>query len=149
MTPPTQPPGDYRVHYQLSDAHREQLFEFYFDQWWCRQRTREQVERALAASYVAVVCDREDRLVGFARMLSDGAVFAWLGDVMVRPELRGTGLGDAVMEAALAHPELSEVAKWDLSCLPEMDPFYARWDFADPAPSHNLRLTRPASAPTG
>lgn len=128
-----------QVLHTLSDTHREQLFAFYFDQWWCTQRDRATVERALATSRVVVLCDDEGALAGFARIVSDGALYAWIGDVMVRPDLRGSGVGATLVDAVLAHPELGDVVTWELDCVPDMDDFYARWGFTDPAPSHMLR----------
>ncbi|MCA0438052.1 MAG: GNAT family N-acetyltransferase [Actinobacteria bacterium] len=137
----TAPP---RVRYELSEVHREQLFAYYFEQWWCVQRDRAVVERALQASRPVVLCDDDGTLVGFARVVSDAALYAWVGDVMVHPDRRGSGLGAALVDAVLAHPELQDVVTWELTCVPDMDGFYQRWGFRDPAPSHMLRRRRGA-----
>lgn len=47
-----------------------------------------------------------DRLVGFARAVSDLATYAYLTDVVVAPEVRGEGIGDWLMRCVLAHPDL-------------------------------------------
>ena len=56
-----------------------------------------------------------DRSVGFARLLTDYALRAHLADVFIRPEARGLGLGKALVETILAHPELRTVTHWTLS----------------------------------
>lgn len=128
-----------KVEYELSPARREQVYRFYFDEWWTKKRRPEQVDAALDASYVCVVVDDHDEAVGFARAISDGVFFAWVADVIVRPDQRGTGAGAAAMDGILAHPDLTSVVKWDLICLPELDGFYARWGFGDTAPLHTIR----------
>jgi GNAT superfamily N-acetyltransferase len=44
--------------------------------------------------------------VGFARVITDGATHAWICDVMVHPEFRGKGIGQAMMKACLDHDEV-------------------------------------------
>lgn len=116
-----------KVEYELSPARREQVYRFYFDEWWTKARTPAEADEALANSYVCVVVNDADEAVGFARAISDGVFFAWVADVIARPDQRGTGVGAAIMDGITAHPELQRVKKWDLSCRPEMDEFYARW----------------------
>ena len=49
---------------------------------------------------------RAGEQVGFARVVTDRAAFAWLADVFVLPAHRGHGLGKWLVETVLAHPEL-------------------------------------------
>ncbi len=46
------------------------------------------------------------QLVGFARVVTDYATFAWLADVFVLEEHRGQGVGKALVQAVLDHPDL-------------------------------------------
>ncbi len=52
--------------------------------------------------------------IGFARVVSDRATIAYLGDVFVLPEFRGRALGKWLMECVLAHPELQGLRRWIL-----------------------------------
>jgi GNAT superfamily N-acetyltransferase len=56
----------------------------------------------------------DDRQVGFARVISDRATIAYVGDVFVLPEYRGRGLGKWLMQCVLAHPELQHLRRWIL-----------------------------------
>jgi len=68
------------------------------DAYWAIGRPRELVERAIAGSLNFGAYD-EDVLVGYARVVTDHATFAWLCDVYVDPGARGSGVGVALMEA--------------------------------------------------
>ena len=73
--------------------------------YWAEGRSRSVVERSIRHSLCFGVY-HADRQVGFARVVSDRAVFAYLMDVFVIPEFRGQGISKALMRAVLGHPEL-------------------------------------------
>ena len=50
--------------------------------------------------------DNTDKLVGFARVLTDYAVFAYLMDVFILEDFRKQGLGKQLMSAIMQHPDL-------------------------------------------
>jgi len=52
--------------------------------------------------------------VGFARIISDYATFAYLGDVFVLPGFQGQGLARWLMECITAHPDLQGLRRWSL-----------------------------------
>jgi GNAT superfamily N-acetyltransferase len=58
---------------------------------------------------------RGEQQVGFARVVSDKATFAWIGDVFVLDEFRGHGLGKWLMETIVTHPELQGLRRWMLA----------------------------------
>jgi len=68
------------------------------DAYWAIGRPRDVVERAVAGSLNFGAYD-DGRLVGYARVVTDSATFAWLCDVYVDPAARGAGVGVALMEA--------------------------------------------------
>ncbi|HET9168937.1 MAG TPA: GNAT family N-acetyltransferase [Actinospica sp.] len=63
------------------------------DAFWALGRSRETVERSVAASLNFGVYDEAGRQCGFARVVTDLATFAWLCDVYVDREHRGLGIG--------------------------------------------------------
>jgi GNAT superfamily N-acetyltransferase len=77
------------------------------DAYWAHGRSREQVERSIANSALCVGLYAGDpargaaRQVGFARLVSDLATYAWLCDVFVLPETRGRGLGKWMIESVV------------------------------------------------
>ena len=56
-----------------------------------------------------------DDQVGFARVVTDYATFAWVADVFVVDAHRGRGLGKWLMETVVSHPELASLRRWLLA----------------------------------
>jgi GNAT superfamily N-acetyltransferase len=75
------------------------------ESYWARGVDRATVERSLRNSLVFGVYRGEEQ-VGFARVVTDRATFAWLADVFVLPEHRGQGLSKRLMRAVAGHPDL-------------------------------------------
>ena len=69
--------------------------------YWAKGRSRETVERLIREASRVVGLYEGERLIGFARTVSDGASFAYLADVYVLPELRGRGLGIELVREAV------------------------------------------------
>jgi GNAT superfamily N-acetyltransferase len=70
------------------------------DAYWAKDRPREQHERAVASSLNYGVYDTASgEQVAYARVVTDGALFAWLCDVYVAPSARGKGIGTAFVGA--------------------------------------------------
>jgi GNAT superfamily N-acetyltransferase len=82
--------------------------------------------------------------VGFARVVTDRATFAYLGDVFVLPAHRGRGLGVWLVSTVLAHPDLQGLRRWHLATR-DAHGLYARFGFTacDPAVSMD-RVARSA-----
>ncbi len=57
---------------------------------------------------------QDDRQVGFARVITDYATFAYLADVFVLEPFRGQGLSKWLMQVIIAHPELQGLRRWML-----------------------------------
>lgn len=118
---------------RLEPAHLAQLVELFSHQWWTEHRTLERTQAALASSSLVLgAVDRgSDRLIGFTRVLSDGAFVALVLDVMVAAAWRGRGIGALLIDAVVSHPSLGPVESVELVCQPDLVPFYERWGFTD------------------
>lgn len=57
---------------------------------------------------------QDDSQVGFARVISDYATIAYLGDVFILPEHRGRGLSKRLIATIMAHPDLQGLRRWML-----------------------------------
>jgi len=82
--------------------------------YWALGRTRETVERSIENSLPFGVYEGAAQ-VGFARVITDYATFAYLADVFVLPEFRGRGLSVWLMEVISGHPQLQGFRRWVLA----------------------------------
>jgi GNAT superfamily N-acetyltransferase len=81
--------------------------------------------------------------VGFARVITDRATFAYLADVYVLEEHRGKGLSKRLMDAVVAHPELQGLRRM-LLATKDAHTLYARYGFkALAAPERMMEVHRP------
>lgn len=78
---------------------------------WARGIPRDTVERAIAHS-LCFGLYRDGAQIGFARVVTDEATFAYMADVFVVAEQRKSGLGQFLVEAILAHPPLQGLRRW-------------------------------------
>ena len=82
--------------------------------YWGQGRALEVVQRALDNSLnFGIYLD--NKLIGFGRVVTDYATFAWIADVFVVTEFRGRGLSKWLMEVMLAHPRLQGFRRWVLA----------------------------------
>ena len=81
--------------------------------YWSKNIPREVVERAVTHSLCFGAFDG-DAQVGFARVITDYATFAYLADVFVLESHRGRGIGKQLMNAIANHPELQGLRRWHL-----------------------------------
>jgi GNAT superfamily N-acetyltransferase len=82
--------------------------------YWAQGRSLETVRRAVEHS-LPFGLYLEERLIGFARVVTDYATFAWLADVYVLEEFRGEGLGKFLVETVVNYPDFQTLRRWLLA----------------------------------
>ncbi len=80
---------------------------------WGGELTLETLRRGAGQSISFAVLEAE-RLIGFARAITDMATFAYLSDVVIVDGLRGRGIGGWLVECVLAHPDLQGLRRISL-----------------------------------
>jgi GNAT superfamily N-acetyltransferase len=107
--------GEFTISTDKTRLQFDVIYRFLVDEsYWSKGRTREQMENAIGHSLCFGIY-HGDRQVGFARVVSDFATFAYLGDVFVLEEFRGHGLSKWLMEVIVEHPELQGLRRWLLA----------------------------------
>jgi GNAT superfamily N-acetyltransferase len=81
--------------------------------YWAQNIPRVVVERSIANSLCFGLFQNKEQ-VGFARVVTDKATFAYLADVFILEDYRGKGLARWLMETIQAHPELQGLRRWML-----------------------------------
>ncbi|MCU0861095.1 MAG: GNAT family N-acetyltransferase [Methanomassiliicoccales archaeon] len=124
---------------QVGDLMR--LFE---DTYWASERSRDDVERMLSSSsfLFGVVDSGTDRLLAFARVLTDGVFRAVIFDVVVDPGRRGEGLARMLFDAIISHPILGEVEYLVLYCKEDVVGLYERFGFTEDCQGMRLMLRK-------
>jgi GNAT superfamily N-acetyltransferase len=99
------------------------------ESYWGRGRPLEVVRRAVEHSLPFGIY-RGAELVGFARVVTDYATFAWVADVFVVAAHRGRGLSKWLLEVMLAHPDLQGFRRW-LLATKDAHGLYRQFGFQD------------------
>jgi GNAT superfamily N-acetyltransferase len=112
--------------------------------YWAAKRPRDVTVRAFGHSLCLGVYAPDGAQAGFGRAVTDYALRAHLADFYIDPSSRGRGLGKALVETVLAHPELVTVGVWTLTTS-DAQALYSRYDFrASPSDPNGMTLRRNA-----
>lgn len=121
--------NDYRISFDKAELDLDLIHAFLSGSYWAKGIPRHIVETSIRNSFCAAVFAKDeagqDEQVGFARLITDFATFAYLADVFVLPAHRGKGVAMQMLEAVQAHPELTGLRRW-LLFTRDMQPLYAR-----------------------
>ena len=129
---------------QPSDADLDVIHRVLKETYWSPGIPRDVVARACAHSLCAIARDDGGKLIGFARLVTDKATFAWLCDVIVLPGKQGRGLGRALVQTFLDHPELQGLRRWLLGTK-DAHGVYAPLGFTPlDAPERLMQIRNPA-----
>ncbi len=118
---------------RLSDQQIVQLHTLCQNEWWTSARTLPDAKRMLGNTNIMLgLCeDHSEKLIAFARVLTEKVYKAFILDVIVDPDYRTKGLGKEIMQMILRYSKLIKVKHFELYCLPELIPFYKKWGFTD------------------
>lgn len=91
------------------------VYDFLSNQsYWAKGRTMETIQRSIDNSLCfGVYVDGQQ--VGFARVVTDYSVFAWIMDVFIDPKFRGLGLGKKLIHTIKTHADLQTLYRWGLT----------------------------------
>ena len=110
--------------------------------YWSSNIPRTVVEKAIQHS-LCFGLYADDRQIGFARVISDHATFAYLADVFVLEECRGRGLAIWLIECIRAHPDLRGLRRWLLATR-DAHALYRRFGFRElAAPERSMEIHDP------
>jgi GNAT superfamily N-acetyltransferase len=123
---------------QHSVIHRFLSTEAY----WCKNIPLSVVEKAIENS-ICIGLYLDGNQIGFARVISDEATFAYLADVFILPEYRGKGLSKAMMTFIMSWDWIGGIRRFTLATR-DAHGLYAGFGFTSPAkPENNMEISKP------
>ncbi|WP_416148619.1 GNAT family N-acetyltransferase [Salipaludibacillus sp. HK11] len=97
--------GNFMVSDDISLIDLDTVFYLLSNTYWAADRKKEIIEKSMKNSISFGLYDNQKQ-IGFARVVTDKAVFSWLLDVVINENYRRNGLGYWLMECILQHPEI-------------------------------------------
>jgi GNAT superfamily N-acetyltransferase len=111
--------------------------------YWAKGIPREVVARSIERALCFGIYAESGAQVGFARVISDFATIAYIGDVFVLESHRGRGLGKWLMQCITQHPSLQNLRRWILTTR-DAHGLYAQFGFTPvKAPERFMELHQP------
>jgi len=124
--------GEYTISTEARRLDLDVIHGFLVRSYWAEGRSRERVARAIEHSLPFGLYHGSEQ-VGFARVVTDWIVIAFLADVFVLEPHRGRGLGKWLVETVVGVPELQRVRRWLLGTR-DAHALYRRVGFGEPRP---------------
>lgn len=114
------------------------ILSLYAAHGWTHANHPERLRTAIECSSFAVVATQDERVVGFARAMSDEAFAVYIADILVSPDMQRQGIGRRLAEAILDHYPLETFHHQVLIAEKGAEGFYRRLGLA---PVTNFGLT--------
>jgi len=138
----------FRITTDVEEMDLDAVHAYLTRSYWAEGISKNLVARSIEGSLCFGLLDGS-RQIGFARVVSDGATFAWLCDVYVLEEHQGRGLGTWMMRELMMHPDLQGLRRWGLVTR-DAHGLYEKVGFAAPAnPAGLMEIARPGMYLTG
>lgn len=107
----------YRISTDPSEMDAERIHRYLSESsYWAKNIPLDVVQRSIRHSFCFGVF-QESEQVGFARLITDRATFAYLADVFILPEHRGKRLSKWLVATIHSHPDLQGLRRWLLGTL--------------------------------
>jgi GNAT superfamily N-acetyltransferase len=136
----------HRNHFCISTDHAKlnppTIHGFLKQSYWAENIPASIVEKAIKNSLCFGLYKGEEQ-IGFARVITDYATFAYLADVFIRDSYRGQGLSKWLMECIMQYPELQGLRRW-LLATKDAHGLYTQYGFTSlKAPDIFMEIHRP------
>jgi GNAT superfamily N-acetyltransferase len=134
--------GRYEISTEPARVDLDAVHAYLTRSYWAEDISKETLAKAVAGSLCFSLFDRGAQ-VGFARVVTDRATFAYLCDVYVLEEHRGQGLGKWLVEALMSYPDLQGLRRFVL-VTKDAQRLYEQFSFETPEHSgHYMEIFRP------
>ena len=132
----------FRITTDVASMDLDAIHAYLTRSYWSEGISKELVARAMAGSLCFGLLDA-GRQIGFARVITDRATYAYLCDVYILEEYQGRGLGTRMMREVMSHPELQGLRRFGLVTR-DAHGLYEKLGFAPLAdPVGHMEIARP------
>lgn len=122
--------GEYRISTNADEMDVNVIHQYLSNRsYWAIGRSMDAVRRSIRHSLAFGIYKGKEQ-VGFGRVITDYATFAYIADVFVLETYRGQGLSKWLMEVIISHPELQGFRRWVLATK-DAHELYRKFGFAE------------------
>jgi N-acetylglutamate synthase-like GNAT family acetyltransferase len=104
------------------------IYNFIGNSYWAKGIPKSVMQKAIDNSMCFGVYSAQNEQIGFARVVTDNATFAYLADVFIIPDLQGNGLSKLLVKTIVEHPELQGLRRFLLATA-DAHGLYAQYGF--------------------
>ena len=128
---------EYRITSDPADLDFDVIYQFISQTYWAKGITPQILQKAISNSLVFGVYKEPKQQVGFARVTTDRATFAYLSDVFILESFQGIGLSKLLMQAITTHPDLQGLRRFMLATS-DAHGLYSKFGFEEIKNSQSL-----------
>ena len=133
--------GNYRISTDKRKLQFKVIQEFLSNSYWAKGRDPE-ITKASIRNSCCFGLYHNDNQIGFARVITDYATFAYLADVFIIEEFRGRGLSKWFMKVVFEYGEFKAVKRWMLATT-DAHGLYRKFGFTKlPDPTKLMQMTK-------
>lgn len=118
----------FKISTNNKDFDFEVIYKFISQSYWAAGIPRKTLEKAVSNSFCFGIFDEDKNQVGFARLITDKATFAYLADVFIVKSHQGKGLGRWLIKTIISHPEIHGLRRIMLATRDAHD-LYSKYGF--------------------
>ncbi|PCK32810.1 GNAT family N-acetyltransferase [Pseudoalteromonas piscicida] len=124
--------------------HLDTIHNLLSNTYWAKQIPKALLEKAIKNSLSFMYLDEKGEFQGFCRVITDFTTFAYLADVIVDENARGKGIGKAIVQAVVEHPQLQGLRRFMLATL-DAHTLYEKFGFSAVSdPSILMQICHPS-----
>jgi len=120
----------YRISSNKSDMNIESIHDFISQSYWAKGIPIETLKKAISNSLCFGLFSEDEMQVGFARMITDTATYAYLADVYILADHRGKGLSKWLMQEIMSHTDLQGLRRMTLATA-DAHGLYKKYGFSE------------------
>ncbi len=121
--------GEFSITTDLKSIDMEKVYELLSESYWANNRSQNIINKSIENS-LCFSLFHKSKQIGFFRVITDYATYAYLCDIIIDRDFRHKGLGKWSLECIFNHPELKNIKRWSL-ITKDAHEFYRQFGFTE------------------